>query len=291
MTLCLDGSVALKRALPQEGREEVSPCCLRKKFPRCFSGSRGDHGSEWQQARAAMAGYASVNVAKIPKVVYLLLEKYHRTFGLGVVGWSKQPANHYFSFYCLGVRDENGRPLQLPDSSGGMSLTIYQDSIGLPEWGAGRQWAHPEAEKRELRTGELLEWYEERLDLRRFFEEHSQQIRAWRHAYHVSQSEPYLLTWNVLGLFTAKTASLIYTHARSEYYGGVTDSEKIAVAELGVAEPWESVHFCNDLAFSTAGRVRLPDGEQVHIWEKRLRGQSAEAIAAELLDRGGRRPG
>src|SRR4051812_10856789 len=110
-----------------------------------------------------MTDFSQVNANKIKKVVYMLLQKYHRSHGVAVVGWSQPPASHYFSFYLLGVRNTLGRPFHLTDGLLGSSLTIYQDQIGMPAWGVGEQIEHPSWRSKELRSAELLKWYEEQI--------------------------------------------------------------------------------------------------------------------------------
>jgi hypothetical protein len=233
-----------------------------------------------------MMDFEKTNRAKIPKVVYLLVQKYHRLHGLATVGWSKQPGNLYFSFYCMGIRNsETGRPNHLPEVGGQYSLTIYQDSVGLPAWGTGdRNKEHPDWRDRELRSAEMLDWYEEQLSLVDLFSDYNEAIENWRRAYHVAESERFLLTWNTIGICSSTTDSKIFTYGCSDQYYEVPPEEKEAVLELGASRPTEEIVFCQGMAFGLDGRARLPDGRIIDLWSRSLSGQRPKQIATELLD-------
>jgi hypothetical protein len=167
---------------------------------------------------------------------------------------------------------------------GRLPLTIYQDHPGLPAWCAGEQAEDPEWRQRELRSAELFAWYEGRLALQQLFAQYAEPLRRWRQAYPVSESEVFLLTWNVLGLVAATRGIPIRTYARSEYDFGVPDSENAAVATLGARRRSERVHFCDPVAFNMSGKALLPSGEVVDLWEQALDGRTPETLAAALVE-------
>lgn len=238
-----------------------------------------------------MADYVATNARKITKAVYLLLQEYHRTMGLAVIGWSKPPGNSYFSFYSMAAgdvwRQVFGRPSAGIDIKR-FSLTTYQDHIGLPAWGAGEQEYHPDQRRRVLSTAEIVQWYKSRLELQQLFEAFCQDIEWWRRSYHVGESEPYLLTWNVMGLVSAKLQRTIATYGRSEYYFGIPDEEKDAALELASGRQFDCVHFCGKLSFANSGLARLPNGMIVDLWQRHLRGEKTEALASFLCEQSGR---
>lgn len=165
-----------------------------------------------------MAKWTDINRRKINKAVFLLLQKYHRAFGLAVLSWSRPTGHSYHFFYSLAVRDDNGNPAHALDPLGPYSLSIYQSMVALPIGSADQQPEHPEWRQRELRASELVQWYESQLTLNEFFSDHAESIRWWRRAYHVSQSEPYLLTRNVLGLVSSVLGLSIECYGRGDLY-------------------------------------------------------------------------
>lgn len=140
------------------------------------------------------------NRARLLKAVYLLLQEHHTRYGLGAVGWWKEPDNLYVSFFSHALRDELGRPKHCPEVSGKYSLTIYQGLLGLPAWGAGEQYENEMFLKQDMRTAEIKEWLCRRLTLEQFFADNEDEISSWRQRYTVDEAERYLFSWNVLGL-------------------------------------------------------------------------------------------
>lgn len=230
-----------------------------------------------------MVDWATINVRKIYKALYLILESYHRALGLAVMAWSKAPGNCYYSFYSLAVRDSEGRPRHLPEVYGRYSLTIYQHKPGLPGWGAGDQIEHAEWRQRELRSDELVNWYLGHLTLSRFFAEHASEIARWRQTYTVALSEPFLYSWNILGLCAAHLNLRIGTFGRSDDGWGLSEVEKQAADALSVPWPEEAIQVCGELAFCTDGRVLLPNGQIIHVWQEHLHGRETADIVNALV--------
>lgn len=231
-----------------------------------------------------MPDWDAVNGTKINKAVFLLLEKYHRSHGLIVLGWSKPPGNNYYSFCSLAACDDLGHPLHVAELYRGFNLTTYQDRIGIPAWSAGDQVEHPHWTKRELRSTEITEWYERNLGVSHLFNILDDRIDWWRRTYHVSESEPYLLMWNVMGLFASALGGVVQTYERSENCSGIPKSDKHSVEAPACPSPFESVHFCEKLAFCTNGKVLLPNGSRIDLWQKYLQGQRPGDIAGELIN-------
>jgi hypothetical protein len=217
------------------------------------------------------------NRRKIPKVVYLLLQQHHRTRGLAVVGWNKPPGNSYFSFYTLAA---NRPPPELNVAFDGL-LTIYQDSVGMPAWSAGRQLEHPDWRNRDLSSAELVAWYRSHLDGALLFTTHTDALAIWRGRYTVRQSEAFLLTWNVLGLLAAQHGSEVL--AAHELGGG---RRRTIESTIGTASDIAPVQQVENFAFAFDGRVLCPSGAQVDLWRRYIAGQSATQLV-DLLRRQG----
>jgi hypothetical protein len=219
----------------------------------------------------------------INNAVCTLLRQHHRAEGLCVKGWWKPPGNCYFSFYSTALRDSDGKPLRLPDVSGTYCLTIYQGHVGIPAWAAGEQ-LYPEATDRDPTPEAMLAWYEERLSLRRFFEDHADAIAEWRPKYRQEDAERYILTWEIM----AATGGLL--HEPLLAYGGDNDGYGISEAEqylqerLAMPRPYEQVVRAGRIGFAVDGRAFLPSGEIVDLWQRHLDGQGTETMAHELKD-------
>ncbi|MFN8632898.1 MAG: hypothetical protein U0893_03520 [Chloroflexota bacterium] len=227
-----------------------------------------------------MPNWQQVNARKINKVVSILLGRYHRSHGLAVVGVGRPIGTCHLYLYSLAVRGKDGEPLFLPDFTKRYFLGIYQGVVGLPLWVGDRDLIHPEHDRRELRTIELVNWFEEQLTLRPFFTDHAEQIGWWRRTYHVAQSEPYLLTWEIMGRVAGAMDAPIEAYGRYDSYGD-TPAETAAISRHG-SSPSEMVHRVGDLAFAYDGSAHLPDGTRFDLWEKHVRGEAPQQIVAEL---------
>ena len=227
-----------------------------------------------------MPDWRRFNARKINRVVGMLLDRYHRTHGLAVVGVGRPIGTYHLYFYSLAARGEDGEPLFLPDFTRTYFLGIYQGMIGLPLWIGNDHLVHPEQEQRELGSSELLAWYEQHLTLDRFFTDHAEQIRWWRRTYHVAESESYLLTWRVMGRVAGALEAGIAAYGRHDSYGD-TVAEAAAVARHGPSSR-ELVHAVNDMAFVFDGSVCLPDGERFDLWAEYLAGRSSAELAVEV---------
>lgn len=227
-----------------------------------------------------MPDWQQVNARKINKVVSILLGGYHRTHGLAVVGVGRPVGTCHLYFYSLAVRGKDGEPLFLPDFTKRYFLGIFQGVIGLPLWVGDRYHIHPEHDRRELRAHELVTWFEEQLTFRQFFADHAEQIGWWRRTYHVAQSEPYLLTWEVMGRVAGAMDAPIEAYGRYDSYGD-TPAETAAIGRHGSSSR-ETVHRVGDLAFAYDGSVHLPDGTRLDFWEQHVQGKVPMQIAAEI---------
>lgn len=147
-----------------------------------------------------------LNRRKVYKWVFLLLERHHERLGLKVLAWSGPQGigTPYFTFYFDAVKNDEGHIItqfDLGDRNSNHSMTMYQGLIGLPEWAVGDQMEHPDQSILELRTEQLLSWYEQHLrvidcsqPLWSCIDTTIQQRLHWSAAV-----ERYLLSWRMLG--------------------------------------------------------------------------------------------
>ncbi len=177
----------------------------------------------------------------------------------------------------------DGRPHHLPEVYERYALAIFQDRVALPAWSAGRPVEHPEWQTRELGVDELLDWYEEQLDLKRLFDDHVDVIASWRRTQEAEPTARYVLVWHIMALLATRHRGRILTYGRSQYEFGLPDHERRAAEALGCAAATETVHFCHGLAFCNDARVLLPTARQVDLWPLFLQKRSAQEALEHVL--------
>lgn len=229
-----------------------------------------------------MTDWRTINARKVNKAVYLLLEQYHRRYGLAVVGIGRPVGTMHFSFYSLALRGDDGSPLFLPEYSKRYFLTIYQGGVGLPLREGDDHLLHPEQDRRGLRSTEMLSWFESHLSFRKFFEDHADRIRDWRRTYHVAESESLLLTWQVMGHVSSRLDLGIETNGRYDSYGN-TPSLDAALQSPILRRPKETVHLCGNLTFIDDGAVYFPSGRRMDFWTASEQGRSSLDIAGDIV--------
>lgn len=221
----------------------------------------------------------------VAKASFLLLQRYHRLYGLKVVGWMKQPGNAYISFYLdASVPSEGG--LDLPDMNDErLVLTCYQDHVGIPAWSAGDQLELKSGSR--ARTGVVLAWLEEQLTLQALFDRNSSEIATWRARYTVDKSERYLLAWQLAGLLAARTGSYI---APPEAYFSDYDSEfsnkvQAYCSHFSPCSPLYGIFALNGFGISARAEARVADRENLDAWAMYCDGLAVESIADILLSK------
>jgi len=119
---------------------------------------------------------------KINKAIYLVVEKYHRLFGLEVYGFSGGHGPGYAGFQVAANRCwSQGRPhanYQAPFGDGRQVLVTYFTNVGIPAWCAGEQlefagWGRQ-------RTNSIVSWLEQHLTLLELFDLYKSEIASWR---------------------------------------------------------------------------------------------------------------
>lgn len=221
---------------------------------------------------------------ELAKATYLLLQRYHRLYGLKAHCWTKPPGNAYISFY-LDALPLRGAMTSLPGMDDErLTLTYYQDHVGIPAWSSGRQMQMPGWEH--ARTADVQAWLEKNLTLHALFENYSEEIAAWRKQYPVLSSEQYLLAWHVAGLLAARAGSYIFNPYAyfSDYDPGFHAKAVAFCREFTDCDPEYAVMALNGVSISIKAECRLRDGETWDLWSLYTKGMSAESIAQSLYE-------
>jgi len=219
----------------------------------------------------------------ISKATFLLLQRYHRLYGLKVIGWTKQPGNAYLSFYLDALPHES-EFLDLPDMANErLVLTCYQDHVGIPAWSGGEQIELTNGKR--ARTDVVLDWLEQRLTLRELFDYHASEIDRWRQQYTVEASERYLLAWQVAGLLTARMGSYIATPWSffSDYASDYREQVVAYARRFTECHPLYEIFALDGVGISIKAEVRIADCENLDAWTMFCSGHTPEAIAETIL--------
>lgn len=223
---------------------------------------------------------------KINKAIYLLVEKYHRLFGLEIYGFSGGHGPGYAGFQIAAKRCwQEGEPYanyEAPFGDGRQVLVAYFSHAGIPAWCAGEQLELPEWWK--LRTSSILAWLEEHLTLLELFDLYQSEIARWRARYSVEESEKYLLMLNLAGLLSAKVGDFPRTPGQLFHGMDPTGHEKAQrmVSRLGVADGNIDAFGITDCMLGRNGLALVGD-EIVDVWAMGLSGQSSEEITDYLF--------
>lgn len=224
---------------------------------------------------------------KINKAIYLLVEKYHRLFGLEVYGFNSGHGPGYAGFQVAAYRCwEQGKPhanYDAPIGDGRQVLVTYFTNVGIPAWCAGEQLELEKWERQ--RTSTIVEWLEKHLTLLELFDLYKSDIAWWRARYTVEESEKYLLMINLAGLISARFGD--FPRAPEQLFHGM-DPKGISKAEMIVSRL--GVRDGNIDAFGVSGCVigrngqALVDGDSlVDIWKWYVDGARVEEMAEELI--------
>ena len=224
---------------------------------------------------------------KINKAIYLLLEKFHRLFGLEVYGFSGGHGPGYAGFQVAAKRcwfDSNPHVNYEPPFGGGRQILVtYFPHVGIPAWCAGEQlelagWEHK-------RTGSIVAWLEKHLTHLELFDLYKSEIDQWRSHYTVEQSEKYLLMFNLAGLLSARDGSFPRTPGQLFHdmdSKGHSKAEEIA-SGLRVKDRHIDAFGIFGCMIGRNGFALVGD-EVVDVWAMRTQGQTAAAIADYLWE-------
>ncbi|WP_417536595.1 hypothetical protein [Methylophaga sp.] len=224
---------------------------------------------------------------KVNKAIYLLVEKYHRLFGLEVYGFSGGHGPGYAGFQVAANRCWfDGSPhtnYEPPFGDGRQVLVTYFPHVGIPSWCAGDQlelkgWEHK-------RTCTIVEWLERHLTLLELFDLYKSEIDQWRIRYTVEESEKYLLMFNLAGLLSSRIGD--FPRAPGQLFhdmdpNGYAKAEEL-VSRLCINDPHIDAFGISGCVIGRNG-VALVGDEIVDVWAMRTQGKSPIAIADFLWE-------
>ena len=228
---------------------------------------------------------------KINKAIYLILERYHRLYGLRLATFAGGHGYGYGMFYTDAISPigDKGWQVDYDDALGKkgkrqqkLSLVAYICDVGLPGWTNGRQ-AHLEGWQTR-RTSEIVEWLEANLSLRQLFTVFADEINRWREQYSVEQSEKYLLTMNIAGLHCAESDSILYNHTAlfSDYDSKASEKMKHIEYLLDISESFGNIWGSDVLLFATNGLALAKQQEIVDVWDMYKTGLNTQDILNEI---------
>ena len=230
-------------------------------------------------------------VRKMNKAIYLILEKYHRLYGLKLMSFAGGHGYGYGMFYLDSVPPGTGGMIQTDykdrleeKRSNGkrVSLVFYLGEAGLPAWSNGCQ-AQLEDWQR-CRTSTIIEWLEANLSLKDLFCVFREEVARWRTRYTVEQSEKYLLAMNLAGLHCADSDSILYNHYAlfSEYDPDGQEKTSDIENRLNISNCFGDIWGSKDILFSTNGFALISFKDVIDTWEMYQVGMSSHAILEEL---------
>ncbi len=219
----------------------------------------------------------------IIKAIYLILEKYHRRYGLKVHPWAKQPGNIYFSFYLDVNKPEGNTGFLLDLYNDNLSLTTYQDHVGAPAWSYGHQ--QEMSGWKNARTSDIIAWLERTTSFPELFTQYESKLKWWRRGYSVEQSEQYLLTWQVCGLLAVKLGSFIQTPTNlfSDYDSEWDKKRALYCSAFTRSHPEFGILSLDGISISDRGEAYICEKERLNIWDLYCQGIEPTAIADQLF--------
>jgi hypothetical protein len=224
------------------------------------------------------------------KAIYLILEKYHRTYGLKLAGFSGGHGYGYGMFYVDAVNPTSNGGIDMnysehTRSMDELALVFYLTSVGMPA-GANKGKQLEMKDWSKSRTDTICKWLMEHLTLDACFNFHSRQISTWRSRYTVEQSEKYLLAMNVAGIYCAKKGKILMNlHSNfSEYDYEANNKADAVLRKLGLADSLGTVWGDCDLFIGTNGKALFNGERVIDFWEMCLEGKTSQQIVGEFLE-------
>jgi hypothetical protein len=227
---------------------------------------------------------------KISKVIYLLIEKYHRLFGLEVYGFSGGHGPGYAGFQVAGRRCwKTGKAEpgygKLLNKDSRLVLVTYFTSVGIPAWCAGNQLELEDWGRQ--RTSTIVDWLEKHLTLLELFDLYKSDIARWRARYTVEESEKYLLMVNLAGLISARFGGFPRTPEQL-FHGmdpeGIEKAEMI-ISRLGVSDGTTDAFGVPGCVIGRNGQALVEGDSLVDIWKWHVDGAHVEEMAEELISK------
>ena len=230
------------------------------------------------------------NDHKLFKAIYLLLDRYHRLYGLeiylfsgghgpGCCGLQIAAAPCYGAFESQLNYSKTG----FSDSPYGPLVTYITGTAGIPAWAnRGEQlevegWQH-------WRTQNLLAWLESNLGIQALIRDHKESIDRWRAGYSVELSEKYLLMVNLAGLLARHFPDFprLPSQCLSGYEANFPELLDESLRRLGIASEHDGVMGVPGIMVVRNG-MAIAGGHEASVWEWYTSGMSAPEIVERLV--------
>lgn len=230
------------------------------------------------------------NDHKIFKAIYLLLDKYHRLYGLEIYLFSGGHGPGYCGFQiaaspCYGEFGDqlNYSKTGVSDGPYGALVTYVTGTAGIPAWANRGQQVELKGWQ-QWRTQTLVAWFEANMGFKALLGDHEEMIRRWRLVYTVEQSEKYLLMVNLAGLLARHLDE--FPRLPSQCLSGY-ESDSLALLNeqlrrLGISSEHEGVMGVPGIMVARNGRA-IAGQQDADFWEWYVSGLSAPEIVERLV--------
>jgi len=227
---------------------------------------------------------------RIFKAIYLILEKYHRLYGLEIYFFTGGHGPGYAGFQVAAARcfdDQNGDAnYQEASIPGRTSFVTYLSDFGIPSWSStsgDQTQGNPE---KLPRTSDVVKWLESHLTLNSLFDHYEDEVSRWRSSYTVEQSEKYLLMVRLAGLLAREKGDFprapgqCFSDYDSKYHEKVANVQRL----LGGISGRHQIMGTEKAQVGSNGLALVNGNELVNVWDLYLLGRSPEDICHVLLD-------
>jgi hypothetical protein len=225
---------------------------------------------------------------KIPKAIYLLLERHHRLHGLECYLFSGPHGAGYVGFQVAGRRCcQPDRPPEInygymhpEEDCDYLSLVTYLcGPIKLCDWSTRVPACLPGWETK--RTAEISLWLEENLTLNALYDRYSNEIARWRTTATVEEAEKYLFMVHVAGLISARAQEMLRTPMQCfDHDSDGWGKAQILYQSIGVSGESDAIGL-QDCMIGRNGKA-IVHGSLHDIWEWRTGGLNAEDVADKI---------
>ncbi|RLA51944.1 MAG: hypothetical protein DRR42_08875, partial [Gammaproteobacteria bacterium] len=225
---------------------------------------------------------------RIFKAIYLILEKYHRLYGLEAYFFTGGHGPGYVGFQIASARcfdDQNGDAnYEQANIPGRTSLVTYLTDFGVPAWSSvsGEQIeGNPE---KLSRTSDVVKWLESHLTLDSLFAHYEDEISRWRKSYTVEQSEKYLLMIRIAGLLVRSTGDFPRAPPQcfSDYDSSTSARVESIERKLGGLSSRHQIMGAKKVFIGSNGLALVSEEEIVDLWSRYLKGETPEQIVHSL---------
>ena len=222
------------------------------------------------------------------KALYLLIEKYHRLYGLEFFFFSRSggPGHWGFQLACNRTWCARQRIIFPKDYPRAIQFATcgYVGKVEVAPWSVPDGYVYSPDEVRlehsqNVRTSEVVAWFEEHMQLRKLFEHYSSELERWRGNYSVEDAEKYILMTQLMGLISQLRDTVPNTPIQEHGLPYACDDKKIDEIHrtLGVRDGSIDVVGVKDF-WITRDAKGLVNGQLIDFWKLYLEGMAVEQM-------------